>query len=69
MTMSMLTAGRFACRRDCRPYNDMFYDLMIKKGIRGGKGFKRWTGWRESFEDEMATPRSKRDLKMVPKAS
>ena len=52
-----------------RPYNDMFYDLMIEKGIRGGKNFKRWTSWRESFQEEVARPRSGRDLKMVPETS
>ena len=47
----------------------MFYDLMIKKGIRGGKNFERWTSWRESFQEEVARPRSGRDLKMVPETS
>ena len=50
-----------------RPYNDMFYDILgKKKGIRGGKKFKRWKSWRDSLEEEVASPRSARDLEMVP---
>jgi len=44
----------------------MLYDVLAKKKIRGGKKFKRWTSWRDSFEEEVASPRSDRDLMMVP---
>lgn len=49
-----------------RPFNEVFYNTMLKYGVNGGRDFTRWRSWRESFTQEIAEPKQQRDIEMIP---